>query len=183
MDADIAKATGIQIYSATGNIQFASRSHSMPPIGSTSPITFTPILVADTLISLPPVTHPFELLDLPTDEYQFAIGKDLIGTLFPKYVHTSLLVNPVSDHKDNVNMISSKSTLLSTLEGHGSVPWEETPIRVSTNTSSDEEGSFTHHREQIFNSPEIQDLLRINESITGFCISKTVYLSYIWIQC
>ena len=69
MDADTAKATGIHIYSAVGNIQFASRSHFMPRIGTTPPITFTPILVADTLTPLSPVTHSFELLDLPTDEY------------------------------------------------------------------------------------------------------------------
>ena len=149
----------------------------MPRLGTTAPITFTPILVSDTLTPLAPITHSFELLDLPTEEYQFAIGKDLIGTLFPQYVYTSLLTKTKSNHPVTENTVSFKSTTLSTLEGHGSVPWEETPIRVSTDTSSDENALYTHHREQILKSPEIQHLLHANESITGFCNVKDSVLN------
>jgi hypothetical protein len=39
MDADTAKALSIPIIYSTGDIQFASRSHSMSRLGVTSPIT------------------------------------------------------------------------------------------------------------------------------------------------
>ena len=136
-------------------------------LGATLPIAFIPIIILDTLTTLPSITHSFELLDLPTDQYQFAIGMDLIPTIFPDYIKTSLILKPVPcpTFHDHIN---AKSATISASEGQGAIPWEETPIRVSTNTSSGFEPSYAQHRQHILESPDIQSLLHVNEHIAGF---------------
>ncbi len=84
MDIDLAKTLDIPIVPALGTIQLASASHSLPRFGTTPPLSFTLVLVEDSIRIHSERTHVFELMELSHDQqYQFIVGMDLLREIFP----------------------------------------------------------------------------------------------------
>jgi hypothetical protein len=178
IDIEIAHTLNITILSTKGDIELASASHTIPRIGVTPRVEFTPVIVMDGIQILPERSHSFEVLDLPNHKYQFVIGRDLIPSLFGKAIPTSLLCQENSNQtstklKSSITLASTSTTFMSSTisaqEGCGIIPNEEEPIRVSTHTSFKIEEMYKMKREEILGSPEIQTELKMNENITEFC--------------
>ena len=90
IDIEIAKSLNLSILPSNGIIDLASTSHSLPSPGVTT-ITFIPVIVQDEMRLLSPMTHPFELMDLPRHKHQFIVGRDLLRPIFGRDIPMSLL--------------------------------------------------------------------------------------------
>jgi transposase InsO family protein len=201
IDADIAYSLRIPTVLVSGTIQLASAAHSVPRMGMTSPLSFTLVLVQDTMQLLSPCTHAFELMQLPVHKYQFIIGMDLLRELFPHHMPTSLMV---SDHGASAASAASavanrgpSSSLIHTpipraplsaslaaelqrdinaLEGEGYIPADEEPVRVKTQTPADLEQAYSLERTSILQLPSIAAALKTNEAITSLCTLQSAKL-------
>ena len=145
------KSMNINIIPSSGLIQLASSSHSLPRVGVTPPLTFTPVAVQGTLQQLKPHTHSFEVMTLSTHKYQFILGMDLLRQFFPSQIPTSLLLDDRTMSSAATSMTGPTSSLIHTpipraalsdavsaqlqhtiddLAGQGYTPSDEESVRV-----------------------------------------------------
>lgn len=190
IDNQLVQYLNIDTYPMAGAIELASINMQVPCIGRTIPLHFTPYLMRTHLKQLPCREHSFELMDLPRHRYQFIIGTDLIKVMFPTSIPTRICVRQHQhNHVTMVQAIQSEllhgskpplleynsseapinSLSINELEGLGSLPPEEEPIRSKTSTSSELETSYTNKRNELLSSPDIQQALKYNENIKGVC--------------
>lgn len=188
IDTSVVELLSLRTRPSTSIIGLASASHQQPSFGITQPLVVTPVTVTERLSygnPLPP--HAFEVLDLDENEYQFIIGIDLIPLIFPENIPITIACRHFPSRVIRagvVHVVHPPSSLVYTtttivpihnplpitpLEGEGHVPLEEEPVRVSTSTSEDKEQEYQLQRNIILNMPHINDALKINEAITGFC--------------
>ncbi len=168
----------------------ASVSQKQHSLGTTVPITLTPVIVNGTCKFLSPLKpHQFEVMDLD-EEYSFIIGEDLLPAIFgdsipmrivcrhslPTHVassaiHSSTTAPPVASviQSPSPHVTSQRRSYIGPLEGTGTIPFEEQPERVTTSTPASLNSEYTHKRNEIKEKPHIQQALQQNEQIEGFC--------------
>ena len=193
IDTEIVNSLSIPISPSNVIIDLASTSHSLPSPGI-AVITFTPVIIQGTLNMLPPMTHSFELMDLPRHKHQFIVGRDLLRAFFLKQLPMSLLPpdadSAPSAAASNIRISTPTSSLIHTpiprmplspavanelkrdidaLEGQGYIPSDEEPVRVMTSTPAELEESFSIQRNCILQLPVIATSLQHNEAIDSFC--------------
>ena len=180
----------INIIPSTGLIQLASSSHSLPRVGVTPPLTFTPVVVQGTLQQLKPHTHSFEVMPLSTHKYQFILGMDLLRVFFPSQIPTSLLPDDDNMSSSATSMSAPTSSLIHTpipraplsavvsaqlqhtideLAGQGYTPSDEEPVRVKAFTPAELEDSYAQQRSRILSLASIASSLAANEAIDSVC--------------
>ena len=185
IDEDIAKSLNIPTIPVSGTINLASSSHSLPRIGTTPQITFTPVV----LRQLEPRTHAFEIMSL-SRKYQFIIGMDLLRDLFPHQIPTALLPRDQTMSSSATNVLGPTSSLIHTpiprtplspatsaqlqhtideLAGQGYTPSDEEPVRVKSFTPTEQEASYAEQRSRILQLPSITSALASNEAIDSVC--------------
>ena len=114
IDHAVVQSMNINIIPSSGVIQLASSSHSLPRVGVTPPLSFTPVVVQGTLQQLTPRTHTFEVMPLSTHKYQFILGMDLLRMLFPSQIPTSLLPDDDNTSSSATSMSAPTSSLIHT---------------------------------------------------------------------
>ena len=133
-------------------------------------------------------THRFEVMPLRR-EHSFIIGTDLLPLLFPHQIPVEFYktcsssnnlknINTVSVKKapmninDEISLATSNvdvSSIISQMEGIGTIPEDEKPERTSLSTTPDVESLYLSQRLIMENNPAINQALEINSSLTGFC--------------
>ena len=188
IDTSVVQLLSLTTRHSSSIIGLASASHQQHSFGITHPLVVTPVIVTYSLSygkQLKP--HVFEVLDLDEDEYQFIIGIDLIPLIFPDNIPVTIACrhSPSRIKKlGAVHVVPPSSSLIRTAmapppspnhlpisetEGHGYIPVEEEPQRVSTSTPEDKEQEYNIQRNNILNMPHIIEALKENETITDFC--------------
>ena len=186
IDTSVVQSLSLPSRSSSSLVTFASVSHQQPSLGITNPLTVTPVIVTHQLSYGPPIqSHVFEILDMDENEYQFIIGLDLIPSIFPNQIPTTIVCRhspsttihasttylspPVSPLLHTIRSSLPTSIPIGPLEGQGDIPLEEQPIRASTSTPENLEMEYNIQRNNILHMPSILNALRYNESITGVC--------------
>ena len=193
IDIEIAKSLNIPISPSNGVIDLASISHTLASPGMCT-ITVIPVIVQNKIDMLKPMTHSFELMDLPRHKHQFIVGRDLLPSIFGEHVPLSLLPpnteSSPSAAASDMRVSTPTSSLIHTpiprmplspavaqelkrdidaLEGQGYIPPDEEPVRVMTSTPAELEESFSIQRNRILQLPAISTALQQNEAINSFC--------------
>ena len=199
IDYDLAKELNIKIVNQPGSITLGEKGSSATRIGFTESIKVDAIFPCPKYeLKMKSVTLPFELMRLDTSSYHFIIGQALIHQFFPngiplEYIpcptDSSLIrlctfvqkesdisidiippsVLPLAEAECYINGLNKLNDDIQDTGAGTKLPPDEVPIRMSLFTSSELEPEYSVQREIILRDPEIQQALRINESIIGFC--------------
>ena len=189
IDEQLAKKLAVPVVPKDGAIKLAHVGLKAGRIGTTSPISLTAVFSMDTpTLGSKAVTHPFEVMALDTKEYQFILGRDLMGRLFPDNIPSAFYLQaPASTAAASLEPSLCRATVIETLiddvkTGHidparlinelaglGETPVEEVSERYAVSTSLDLEKEYLAKREAVMADPRIVKALSDNEAITGFC--------------
>jgi hypothetical protein len=183
IDPKLADQLKLPITPLTGKVRLAQAGTTADRIGTVD-LSFAAVMRVGSKLESQPMAHTFEVMPLDDDQYQFIMGTDLIAKFFPDsipsafYLHAPA-VTPVASRRATVisTLIEGLDTanvdptqLMNEMAGYGMTPVEEICERYSVSTSSSVEQEYATKRDEIMNDPSIQDALRTNEQITGFCI-------------
>ena len=134
-------------------------------------------------------------MDLDENEHQFITGQDLIPLIFTSHIRTRIACRhsepthataastqtstapPVSSLLHTPSPRSSTFPItaherhahIGSLEGEGTIPFEEQPGRVTASTPANLEQEYQQKCNEILQLAHIQDAIRKNAAITGFC--------------
>ena len=187
IDEQLVNQFNLSLTTVKGKIQLAHPNTSTPRRGKTIPLSIEAFFLCSNL-DQPSITieHKFEVMKLPLD-YQFIIGVDLIGALFPcgsvpiqfllsntnafRVPQSSQPLNPITSTVllDEVDM--QHTELMPDMEGIGSIPESQQPDKTSVTCSTDKQNDYDHRRELLMNDSSVIEALNINEAIGphSFC--------------
>jgi hypothetical protein len=195
MDASLAQELELNVNPIPGAIKLAKAGSTTSRIGETDSVDVEVLFPGPHLkLKSRSLSVKFEVMDLNTDEYHFIIGSDLIHVLFPTSIPTEFVPPPrgsnagamalsvslvsiaAADYSDIIltseqNVIDGLSELRRNVHdaGAGDVPPAEKPDKMELFTSPELEAEYATNRVVLTNDSDIQEALRINSEITGFC--------------
>ena len=177
INKDLAHQLNLTTFPVEGTITFAQSGNKIPRIAITEQLDVE-VLFTTSSRDLKPhsIRHSFELLDMDQD---FTLGRDLLKPLFGDSIPLEFVEDeptprhPVIQPRDD---ISIQTTLVDELMNadaqdasnmFGVLPEAERPEKMELSTEVELEATYSKQRAIIHH--ETEQLLQVNENITGFC--------------
>lgn len=180
VDENLCNELNLSITPLSGTISLAHAGIQVPRVGYTN-LDVT-LLFPCTSRKAFRTTRRFEVLptyDGKYKDYHFVIGAELIHEIFPDYIPTAYVRVPANHYNSNtkiatppsINSLESKPLDSNTLVSHDSklpeIDPAEKPNGLTVFTPVELEAEYSIKRASLL--LELESLLAINNSITGFC--------------